>query len=47
MVSEWREPPEGWFPFGMHVDEPVPLEFSEEVGEDGLPLWERPWGGDW
>lgn len=39
-------PPEGWFPFGYHaghdpLDAPE-LEFSAEVGEDGLPLWERP-----
>lgn len=42
----YQEPPEGWFAFGTHVDDPRPLEFSEEVGEDLLPLWERPrgWG---
>lgn len=35
--------PEGWFTFGHHADQPtVVLEFSSEVGEDGLPLWERP-----
>jgi hypothetical protein len=38
----YQEPPEGWFTFGTHVDDPRPLEFSEEVGEDLLPLWERP-----
>ena len=39
----YREPPEGWYTFGHHADQPFdPLEFSEEVGEDGLPLWERP-----
>lgn len=37
-------PPDGWVQFGTHAgDSPVPpLEFSAEVGEDGLPLWERP-----
>lgn len=35
--------PEGWFTLGHHADQPtVVLEFSSEVGEDGLPLWERP-----
>lgn len=35
--------PEGWFVFGTHMDEQrIQLEFSEEKGEDGLPLWERP-----
>lgn len=35
--------PEGWYTFGTHVDQPdVRLEFSDEVGEDGLPWWERP-----
>lgn len=38
----WVEPPEGWFTFGTHVDQPVKLEFSEDTSEDGLPLWERP-----
>lgn len=37
------EPPTGWYLFGSHVDQPdVPLEFSAELGEDLLPLWERP-----
>lgn len=39
----YQEPPEGWYTFGHHADQPtVVLEFSSEVGEDGLPLWERP-----
>lgn len=38
----YREPPKGWYTFGTHVDVIVRLEFSEEVGDDGLPLWERP-----
>lgn len=39
----YQEPPEGWFTFGHHADQPaVVLEFSSEVDEDGLPLWERP-----
>lgn len=37
-----NEPPGGWFHFGSHVDWAGDLEFSEEVGEDGLPRWERP-----
>jgi hypothetical protein len=39
----YREPPPGWYSFGTHVDDhSVVLEFSEDVGEDGLPFWERP-----
>jgi hypothetical protein len=39
----YQKPPEGWFTFGHHADQPtVVLEFSSEVGDDGLPLWERP-----
>lgn len=34
--------PEGWLPFGSLVDYNGPSECSEETGEDGLPLWERP-----
>lgn len=36
-------PPPGWFAFGHHAGrDPVPpLVFSDETGEDGLPLWER------
>lgn len=43
-IENAPEPPEGWFVFGTHVaDDPVPaLEFSDEVGRDDLPLWERP-----
>ena len=38
-------PPEGWFPFGTHIDRPdVPrLEFWGDHG--GIPLWERPTSG--
>jgi hypothetical protein len=40
------DPPSGWYPFGFHAgwdkeDVPAEIEFSEETGEDGLPLWER------
>lgn len=40
----WREPPAGWYTFGHHANhDPVPpLEFSAEVDDDLLPLWERP-----
>lgn len=38
----WREPPPGWLPFGSLIDYDGPAECSEETGEDGLPLWERP-----
>jgi hypothetical protein len=34
--------PEGWFPFGSLIDYDGPAECSDETGEDGLPLWERP-----
>lgn len=39
----YREPPEGWLTFGTHapLDHGPVLEFSCEVWEDGLPLWER------
>ena len=33
--------PEGWLAFGSLVDYKGPSECSEEVGRDGLPLWER------
>ena len=35
-------PPVGWFAFGTHIDRPGPLEFSVELDETGMPLWERP-----
>lgn len=39
----YSEPPEGWFNFGTHVDQKIPLEFSKAIDEaDGLPLYERP-----
>lgn len=38
----WHEPPQGWYTFGTHVQDDVLIEFSAEVGEDLLPLWERP-----
>lgn len=42
-TDDYVPPPEGWFDFGTHVLSPdVRLEFSEEVGEDGIPRWERP-----
>jgi hypothetical protein len=43
-MADRLNPPEGWFTFGHHVDQPtIVLEFSSEVDEeDGLPLWERP-----
>jgi hypothetical protein len=34
--------PEGWLPFGSLIDYDGPAECSDETGEDGLPLWERP-----
>ena len=38
-----RPVPVGWLPFGSHAAlEQVPqLEFSEALGPDQLPLWER------
>ena len=43
-MSGWVQPPNGWYAFGTHAgwDEVPPLEFSDETGEDGLPLFERP-----
>lgn len=37
-----RQPSAGWFTTGTHVAVDVPLRFSEETDEAGLPLWERP-----
>lgn len=37
-----KDPPYGWSPFGTHAGEEGYLEFSGSVGEDGMPLWERP-----
>lgn len=37
----WHEPPPGWVSFGALIDYDGPTECSEEVGRDGLPLWER------
>jgi hypothetical protein len=37
-------PPDGWKPFGWHAGDDDPnlsIEFSQEKGEDGMPLWER------
>jgi hypothetical protein len=35
--------PEGWDHFGtnLRVPEGLTLEFSDALGDDGLPLWER------
>lgn len=43
-TREWSsiDPPPGWFTFGTHVEHDGPLEFSEAVGDDLMPLWERP-----
>lgn len=38
----YLEPPEGWYPFGTHVDTPSRMEFSQEVDDAGMPIWERP-----
>lgn len=33
---------EGWYQFGAHADRPdLKLEFSEELDECGLPVFER------
>lgn len=45
--AEYVPPPEGWLTFGSLIDHNGPAECSEEVGEDGLPLWERPIPGQW
>lgn len=38
----YHEAPRGWYQFGTHIKDPVPLEFSEETDDAGMPLWERP-----
>jgi len=38
------DPPEGWYFFGTHTNgglDGIRLVFSEQVGEDMLPCWER------
>lgn len=38
------DPPEGWYFFGTHTNgglDGIRLVFSEQVGDDGLPVWER------
>lgn len=35
-------PPAGWSFIGTHLDTTVPLEFSNELDDAGMPLWERP-----
>lgn len=40
--STFRKPPPGWFTFGSHLDFTGEMQMSDEVGEDGLPMWERP-----
>lgn len=37
-----RTPPAGWFPFGSHAGTSVPVEFSAELDDAGMPLWEKP-----
>lgn len=42
----YMPPSEGWVDFGTHADARAcltasTLEWSDETGEDGLPLWER------
>lgn len=38
-----EQPPTGWSAFGEHADQAAtPLEFSDTLGHDLLPLWERP-----
>jgi len=42
-MTRYQMPPPGWDVFGTHVDcDRRLLEFSVEVGEDLMPLWERP-----
>ncbi|MFF2053681.1 hypothetical protein ACFVU2_18910 [Leifsonia sp. NPDC058194] len=35
-------PPAGWSVIGTHLDTTGPLEFSTELDDAGMPLWERP-----
>lgn len=45
LETEAPSPPEGWFWFGTHAAFDVPkemLEFSSDVDNAGVPLWERP-----
>lgn len=41
-MNDKINPPEGWFHFGTHVEYSGEIEFSKELGEDLMPLWERP-----
>lgn len=41
-ASKYQPPPVGWHDFGTHAGVPgAHLEFSTQVGDDGMPLWER------
>lgn len=41
-MATYREPPEGWYAFGTHVDDPRKVVFSDDLDEGGMPLWEQP-----
>jgi len=43
-MTEFREPPVGWYTFGTHAgpDAAPEMEFSVETDDVGDPLWERP-----
>jgi len=46
-IRTWAEPPKGWFWVGtaQNIHE-ANMEYSTALGEDGLPLFERPIPGD-
>jgi hypothetical protein len=42
-LRTWVDPPDGWHWVGTFAnDATVDLEYSTALGEDGLPLFERP-----
>ncbi|MGZ4517272.1 MAG: hypothetical protein ACXVXN_05020 [Mycobacteriaceae bacterium] len=42
-TGQYAPPLEGWLDFGAHaaLDSVPRLTFSDEHGDDGMPLWER------
>lgn len=43
-TEAFAHPPQGWYPFGTHIDEPGKLLkfWGAQYSKDGLPIWERP-----
>lgn len=42
MFSDFVPPPAGWAVFGTNLDHQGHIEFSSQLDDAGMPLWERP-----